>query len=247
MTAEVVARLSSVRRRDFRRMVALSVLAHLALAVLLLSVPLGLRMTSPRVITVDLVALPAPGRQPAPAPRAAPAPAPPRPKQVVLPKKPSGASSKSVSKPKPAPEPKRRPSRPRPEQKSLEELMADMRAQAGEAPPAAPPEVAVAPAPSAGAGQRVSAEELAWRRRAKIHVRQAWIVPPGFRTQALETHVAVELDAAGNVLGEPRILQRSGNPWYDEGVVRGIAKASPLPAPPEPGEWQFVFVPEDSY
>jgi TonB family protein len=84
-------------------------------------------------------------------------------------------------------------------------------------------------------------------RQAKIHVRRVWVVPPGFRTQNLQTHVLVDLDAAGNVRGEPRISRRSGNPWYDEGVVRAIQKASPLPPPPAADEWTFVFVPEDSF
>ena len=48
-------------------------------------------------------------------------------------------------------------------------------------------------------------------------------------------------------MGEPRIVKRSGNPWYDDGVVRSIQKASPLPAPPEAGEWSFVFVADESY
>jgi TonB family protein len=84
-------------------------------------------------------------------------------------------------------------------------------------------------------------------RRAKIHVRSVWVVPPGFRTQPLQTSVLIDLDAEGRVLGKPRIIQRSGNYHYDDGVVRAIRKASPLPAPPESGEWTFVFVPEDSY
>ena len=84
-------------------------------------------------------------------------------------------------------------------------------------------------------------------RRAKIHVRRTWVVPPGFRTQPLETRVIVRLDAGGALLGEPRITRRSGNPWYDDGVVRGLQKASPLPSPPEAGEWEFIFVPQDSY
>jgi hypothetical protein len=49
------------------------------------------------------------------------------------------------------------------------------------------------------------------------------------------------------VIGEPRITRRSGNPWYDEGVVRGIQKASPLPPPPRAGDWDFVVLPEDAY
>jgi TonB family protein len=35
--------------------------------------------------------------------------------------------------------------------------------------------------------------------------------------------------------------QSSGNPWYDESVERAIQKASPVPAPPEAGDWQFTF------
>ncbi len=73
------------------------------------------------------------------------------------------------------------------------------------------------------------------------------MVPPGFRMQPLETRVIVRLDAGGTLLGEPRVTRRSGNPWYDDGVVRGLQKASPLPPPPEAGEWEFIFVPEDSY
>jgi TonB family protein len=88
-------------------------------------------------------------------------------------------------------------------------------------------------------------EVVAWVRDARIHVRRVWVLAPGFRLQALETHVLVELDARGNLLGEPSITRRSGNPWYDESVVRAIQKADPLPAPPEAGKWPFVFRPED--
>ena len=62
-----------------------------------------------------------------------------------------------------------------------------------------------------------------------------------------EDTIRVELDASGGVVGEPRIVGRSGNPWYDEGVVRSIQKASPLPPPPEAGEWSFVFVADESF
>ncbi len=122
----------------------------------------------------------------------------------------------------------------------------------GETAPESAPEPAAAareaPAERGGGGLvTVSPEVAAWVRRAKIHVRSVWIVPPGFRTQPLQTFVLVKLDAEGNVLGKPRITQRSGNYHYDDGVVRAIRKASPLPAPPEAGEWTFVFVPEDSY
>jgi TonB family protein len=96
-------------------------------------------------------------------------------------------------------------------------------------------------------GRPVSPEFFAWERRARIHIRQNWVVPPSFRNQPLRTSILVELDAGGGVVGEPRIVKRSGNPWYDDGVVRSIQKASPLPAPPEAGDWSFVFVADESY
>ena len=90
-------------------------------------------------------------------------------------------------------------------------------------------------------GQRVSAEVAAWLRAVKIHLRRSWVVPPAFEMQSLITTIAVDLDAAGNVRGEPSVAQRSGNPWYDENVVRSVKKASPMPPPPKAGRWNFAF------
>ena len=101
--------------------------------------------------------------------------------------------------------------------------------------------------PGSPDGVAISPEVAAWLKRAKIHVLKNWVVPPGFRTQALEARVEVDLDASGEVRGTPRLSRRSGNPWYDEGVIRAIQKSSPLPPPPEAGKWNFVFMPEDSY
>jgi outer membrane biosynthesis protein TonB len=248
------------RRREFRRMVAWSAGAHLAL--------LGLAMFSPSwssdlpptdVISVDLVSLaparalppPAPAAKPKPveAEKPPPPPEPPKPDKTVIPTHPE----REPDKPKPKPKPEV-PPEPQPD-KSLDDLLADFRKEAGETEPAptpapeTPPETAVAPTgvPSSGAGIQVSPEVMAWIRKAKAHVRGVWVVPPGFRMEALETRVVVELDASGAVIGEPRITKKSGNPWYDEGVVRGIQKASPLPPPPRAGEWDFVFLPEDAF
>ncbi len=92
----------------------------------------------------------------------------------------------------------------------------------------------------------LSPEELAWHRAVKQKLKGVWIIEPGFRTQPLETQVDVTLDAAGNLLGEPRITQGSGNPWYDDSVVRGLKKANPLPPPPSAGAWALWFRPGDS-
>jgi colicin import membrane protein len=147
---------------------------------------------------------------------------------------------KPVEKPAPTPAP----------EQDLEDVLAQMRAESGEeAPPteiakAAPAAIGPAGSPD---GVAISPEVAQWLKRAKIHVRRSWVLPAGFRTQALEARVEVDLDASGAVRGKPKIIRKSGNPWYDDGVVRAIQKSSPLPAPPEAGKWNFVFLPEDSY
>jgi len=109
-----------------------------------------------------------------------------------------------------------------------------------------PVDTAVATTGGPSEGREISAEELAWQQRVKRRVREVWIVPPGFRTQPLKTFVVVTLDGTGNIVGSPRIQKKSGNPWYDDGVMRGLAKASPLPAPPAAGDFVLQFEPGDS-
>jgi hypothetical protein len=224
------------RRRRFRRTLILSTAGHaLLLLGLVASAPAKRGVVLPSVITVDLVAARASAR---PAPRPAPKP---KPRQVVLPENPRT----------PEPKPRQRKEvvleqKPK-EEKSLEDLLAQFREESGEPEPEtpAPAEEVVARAPAAGLP--VSAQRMAWMRAARIRVMEAWVVPPGFRLQALQTEVRVKLAATGEVMGTPRIVRRSGNPWYDEGVVRGIQKASPLPPPPEPGDWTFIFASDESY
>jgi colicin import membrane protein len=205
------------------------------------------RSVLPAVVEVSLVAA-APAAAPAaaakPAPRPAPVkppppkPPPPKPDKVVLPKE-------ATRKPEPKPKEKAKPAPPREEPpKDLEDVLAELREESGEPAPE-PAEVAkVAPTPGGGLGVPISAEEAAWRRRARAHVRQNWVLEPGFRQQRLETEIEVELGPGGEVL-EVEVTRRSGNPWYDESVERAIRKASPLPAPLEPGLQAFVFRPED--
>jgi TonB family protein len=176
------------------------------------------------------------------------APPKPVPKKVVLPEKPATPKPepKRVEEKVPPPEPER-------VEQDYSDVLAQLRSDAGEsAEPPAPPTAAAPAAPAAagtgsGVGRPVSPEVAAWVKKAKIHVRRAWVLPPAFRTQALEAHVLVDLDTGGNVIGVPEVVRRSGNPWFDEGVVRAIQKASPLPPPPAADEWAFVFVPGDSY
>jgi len=186
---------------------------------------------------------PEPKPEPEPKPRAEPKPPP---KDVA-----------KAEPPKPAPA-KPPPPKPKP-QESYDDVLAELRAERGESRPdrvERPTRTANAASPGAGGtatapGVRASGtasvtpEVAAWLRAARLHVRQAWVLPAGFRREPLETQIEVELDAQGNVLSEPKVVRRSGNPWYDESVVRAVQKASPLPPPPEAGTWPFVFKPED--
>lgn len=235
--------LEEIRRREFRRLLVLSALAHAVLLLMFTAAPKIEMAAPPGVLSVDLIAAP-PG--PKPTARRRP-PAPPVSKKVVLPAEPAAVEAKPEPAPKPKPAPKAPPVQEpvEPEEQDYADVLADLRAEVGEE--GAEAGEAAPPAASRGSGLPVSLEVAAWVREAKIHVRRSWVVPPGFRTQLLQTQVQVDLDASGTVVGEPEIVRRSGNPWYDDGVVRAIRMASPLPPPPAPGEWTFVFLPEDSY
>jgi outer membrane biosynthesis protein TonB len=263
VAGELTIDLDDGRRREFRRFFVVSALLHLVLAALLAFSPALPRMSAPMgAISVELVA--APGR-PAPAPRAkpqaapAPKPAPAPPPAAAKPKPPvpeKRVLPKESTLPKPTPRPKReelspeevaRPAKP---QQEYGDVLEQLRSELGEeeVPEAEPEQVAaVAPAGGGGTGRPVSPEVADWMRRTRIHVRRSWVVPPGFRQLSLATAVELELDASGNLLGEPEIVKRSGNPWYDDGVLRSIRKASPLPPPPDSGVWNFVFVSDESY
>jgi outer membrane biosynthesis protein TonB len=237
---------AGLERREFRRLLAASLAAHATLAFLLLYSRDGEIVMPQGVIAVELIAPPKAATAPAAKPARPVPPPPPAPKQVVLPKEPAPPKPepKAAAEPKPKPEPAP-PVEPAPAEKDYSDVLSELRAEAGdEAPTQAPAQTAAVGSPT---GRPVSAAFLAWERQARIHIRQNWVVPPSFRNQPLRTGIVVELDAGGAVVGEPRIVKRSGNPWYDDGVVRSIQKASPLPAPPEAGEWSFVFVADESY
>lgn len=239
-------------------MFALSVAFHGSLLALLVTAPFSFMREPagrlPGVISVDLVAapphLPKPAAVHVPAPVPVPVPVPeskPKPtqkpiqKKTVLPKQATRDPARRAPEPKPV------------VQEEYADVLAQLRAERGEAAPERSTTVTAAaarttPAPrSAGVGRTVSPEVAAWMRRTKAHIKRNWVLPPGFRTQDLETHVLVDIDARGRVRHDPRVTRPSGNPWYDEGVVRAILRSSPLPAPPEADHWPFVFVPGDSF
>ena len=258
---QLLSSLEDERQRQFRRFVAFSAALHVTLAFLFWWSPLKTTGTAlPAVVRVDLVTMadlgPAPKPAEVPAPKPAPPPPPPPQAKKVLPKqpaplpKPKPVEAKPKPKP-PEPKPKEQPKEevkppePAPEQ-NYEDVLDQLRKEAGEtAPKPVEQQAAAQPAGGpAGLGQVVSPEVARWIRDVKMHVTRAWILEPGFRLQALETRLAVEVSPTGEVLGI-RKTQGSGNPWYDESVERAIRKASPLPPPPDAGEWPFSFKPSD--
>ena len=242
----------AARKRELQFTFVLSTVLHAGMLAVLVTSPLSrVRMPPPPVISVDLVA--AAGAPPDTPSKTAPKVAPVRvpkktPKLIVLPKEatsdPSRPRAKAKRRPEIAPDPKP------PEQVDYSDALAQLRADAGEVTPLAQPRKVASvkpPAASDRSGQPVSPVLAVWIRRTKAHIKGVWVLTPGFRTQELSTSLVVDIDSGGKVRGEPEIVMPSGNPWYDQGVVRAIVKASPLPPPPEAGRWPFVFVPEDSY
>jgi colicin import membrane protein len=245
-TYVIAAPQGGLRRRELRTILLASSVGHLGLMVAFAYTPAS-RVRAPLgVVAVELVAAPAVEKAAPPAP-----PAPMKPKKVLLPAEPT------TPKPKPKPVPKKVAKvvppppvpAPVPEQK-YEDVLAQLREESGaSAPPVEVPAAVPAVTGPVGSpeGMAVSPEVAAWMKAAKIHMRKNWIVPPGFRTQYLETLVEVDLDPSGQIRGKPRVTRSSGNPWFDDSVVRAIQKSNPLPVPPEAGKWPLMFTSEDNF
>lgn len=240
--------LQARRQLDFRRLLLASAAAHVA-AFLFFAFTPRFRSDAPAavtVVTVNLLAAPGPAPRPRPA-----APAPPKPEKVILPTQPTQPKPKQEAKPKPKPEPEPEPEPkqepPKPQEVDYDDALAQLRDEAGEKePPETPPPDDAPSGTGEGGGQLVSAEEAAFRNAAKAHVTRNWILEPGFRLQPLKVRIEVLLAADGEVLSTA-VIERSGNPWFDESAERAVAKASPLPRPPEAGEWVFSFSPGDLF
>jgi len=222
----------------------------------LVAAPPGAAATAP-ARSAPKPAPPKPVAKPKEPPKQAPKPVPPpepkpevRADRKVLPKEATRAPKPKPAEPKPA---------VKPPEKDLDydDALSALREELGETeetPPADAPDpellASVRPGRAAGlegmggTGPPLDPEIAAWMKRVKIHVTRAWVLEPGFKRQVIEAEVVVSLDASGNVR-EVELQRRSGNPYYDESVVRAIEKASPLPPPPEEGEWGFVFTPQD--
>lgn len=103
--------------------------------------------------------------------------------------------------------------------------------------PAPPGRSAPAPGGTLGGApgsSRVPPEQLAYFRELDERIRENWIVPAVGRadagTRIVQILITIEKD--GKVTNV-RMEKGSGNQYFDDSVLRAIAKASPLPVPPE--------------
>ena len=169
----------------------------------------------PRIEKPDIAQQAAPKPVPKPKPEVKPEPKPePKPKPKPAPK------VEAKPKPKPQPSPTVTARRELNEQLAREE--AAIRAQRQDA------EL------RALLAREASARALAtWTDKIRAKIRGNIILPPSMAGNP-EAIFDVVLLPTGDVLGTPRLRRTSGDPRYDDAVLRAILKSSPLPRPDDP-------------
>jgi len=250
---------ADAQRRSFHRALWASAALHLAFGATLAFSPERAPVNRPEYIAVRLVTLPQ--SQPKPKPRAVPegskpipAPAAPKPapvaKKVILPKQAQSVKKKRKAKPKPLDYDDALASL----RADYDDALASLRAELGEAAPepaALEPEVIAEadtpPAPAeVRAGVELPPETLAFMKATKNHLKKYLKAPPDFMNRGLRTELRVLLSISGEVIGNPEVVVSSGDPYWDDNSVRALLRASPLPVPPEAGEWTFGVSPEET-
>jgi colicin import membrane protein len=250
-------------RRRLRNAMLFSLALHGSIFAAFAVTPARSVAPMPQVLAIELVAAPptaarASRPKPAPPPAQTPAPAPPVVKAPVqvLPEETPGrilkAKPKVVAKAKPKPEPAIR--RPRKEKAlSYEEAMADALADEDETADLLKALRAPAAADSSGqpeasdasetkrTGAVVSPELLAWNRATQRRIQSKWVTPPSFRGRGLATSLELQLSASGVVIGTPKVVGTSGDPFFDDNAVRAVMTVAPLPPPPKAGRRIFLF------
>jgi colicin import membrane protein len=73
------------------------------------------------------------------------------------------------------------------------------------------------------------------------HIRPNWLRPPGL-PDSLKCQVQVELLPNGEVVSV-RVINPSGNPSFDDSVLRAVLKSSPLPLPKDPKAFERILRP----
>jgi colicin import membrane protein len=234
------------------------------LSVDLIAAPSAARPAPPRPVAKP-AAKPAPKPAPKPVPEAAPEPPPPPPPPIakapvqVLPENAPSQVKKVEPKPlldkKPEPKPiadSIPPRRVKQKELSYEDAMAALDDELGPeedpdllqpAPEAPAPESTGSPAPRAGVV--VSQAMVAWATATTRHIQNNWKGISSYEGRGLATTLELELTATGTVLGTPRVVRSSGDPYFDDNTVRAVLMVNPLPPPPRAGTTHFVFRSED--
>jgi TolA protein len=99
-------------------------------------------------------------------------------------------------------------------------------------------------APGEGQGQagaQMASDLARWKIAMERRVKSKWVALPEFRGRGLVTQLEFRLSPTGNVIGEPKVVGSSGDPYFDESAVRGVLSAQPLPLPPRRGPVNFNF------
>jgi outer membrane biosynthesis protein TonB len=156
-----VSRIEDARRREFRRLLGYSGVAHLLLLLAFTFSPRPGGTALPAVVRVDLVAA-APARA-----RPAAAKPKPRPRKTVLPAQPTRAP-KPAPKPEPKPEPVAKPEPAAEPQVDYDDFLEKLREEAGEAEEPVEMASAASARPGTGRGVPVTPEVMAWMRSAKV-------------------------------------------------------------------------------
>jgi len=176
------------------------------------------------------------------APPQAPKPKP-KPKQVVVPEKTppkekkaekpppekKQPEKKAEKKPEPKPAPAEKPREPAPEE-ILEEALARIKKRAGSRQEVA---ANVPGGSSSWEEKQKEIEYSAYYDQVERAVRENWIPPQdmNFEVESAMTVVSLTLLPDGRVL-KSYIEETSGNPQFDQSVMRAILKSTPFPPPP---------------
>jgi len=160
---------------------------------------------------------------------------------------------KSLAKVKPEPKPEPELWRPeREEPPDLEDVMAGLYDETGlnetaglVQSPASVVEDSKAEASSevrqSQPGAAISPELAAWNLEVQRLIQSKWVMPSNFRNRDLATGLELRLAASGELIGSPKVVQSSGDPFFDDNAVAALLKAAPLPPVTKPGRRIFIF------
>ena len=90
-------------------------------------------------------------------------------------------------------------------------------------------------------GAAVSPELAKWNLDVKRLIQGKWVTPSNFRNRGLATSLELQLSASGKLIGAPKVVRSSGDPFFDDNAIQAVFKVAPLPPPPEPGRRIFLF------